>query len=197
MAIIDNIPEVVKDFLSRNNIRILGVGAAGSGKDYFKDFLHNNDINVDVSYTTRPMRQGEIDGYTYNYITEEVFKDLEKKGKLYEAVSFNNWYYGTSMDCWKKGGYFIMTPSGVYQITEQDLENTVIVYFDIDEDTRRDRISKRSDADSVERRIAADKKDFEGFKEFCEKHHSFVHLTDANYNPEELLYKIFQTCVLD
>jgi guanylate kinase len=46
-------------------------------------------------------------------------------------------------------------------------QNSIIVYLDIDEDTRRERLSKRyiggKEDDSLERRLQADKKDFEYF----------------------------------
>ena len=41
--------------------RIILVGKAASGKDYFKDFLIERGFIPSVSHTTRPMRDGEID----------------------------------------------------------------------------------------------------------------------------------------
>ena len=44
------------------NKRIILVGKAGAGKDYFKDFLIEKDYKPSVSYTTRSKRDGEVEG---------------------------------------------------------------------------------------------------------------------------------------
>ena len=58
-------------------MKIILCGRAASGKDYFRDWLKNVE-KLDVSYTTRPPRKGEIEGYTYNYISKRNFLELEK-----------------------------------------------------------------------------------------------------------------------
>lgn len=146
-------------------MRVILVGKAGSGKDFFRDYLSEKE-GLDVSYTTRPAREGEKEGYTYNYITEEEFLAKKEKGEFLEAVNFNGWWYGTSNDNWNTKKIFIMTPSGTLHIPENDLKDCILVYFDIPLDVRRKRLSKRSDADSVERRIAADERDFKNFDKF-------------------------------
>ena len=53
-------------------------------------------IKVSVSHTTRPMREGEIDGQHYHFVDKEAFeKDIEKSLFLEHADVFGN-YYGTS-----------------------------------------------------------------------------------------------------
>lgn len=145
--------------------RIILAGPAGSGKDYLRDKFHELGYIVDVSYTTRPQRDGEKPGYTYQYVSKDHFKHLKNKGFFYETVDFNRASYGTLNSGWKNSDVFIMTPSGISQISEQDRENCIIVYFKIDEDIRRKRMLKRSDNgfDKIERRIEADNKDFKGF----------------------------------
>lgn len=180
----------IKEWFIDNKVRIIGVGAAGSGKDYFKDYLHSIGFPVDVSYTTRPMRSGEVNGYTYNYVKQPTFDNLVNRGLMYESVKFNGWSYGTAMVNWNLGGYFIMTPSGVDQIDPNDSYNTVVVYFDIDEKVRRQRVSTRSDADSTDRRIEADNKDFEKFQELCNMFPFTLTVNYENYNPETLFLQI-------
>lgn len=157
--------EVIASSFPSTHKRIVLVGKAGSGKDYFRDYLSQVET-LDVSYTTRPARDGEKDGYTYNYITEEEFLEKKANGFFLEAVNFNGWWYGTSNSNWNSKRVFIMTPSGTTHIPEKDIKDCILVYFDIPLDTRRERLSKRSDADSVDRRITADEKDFAGFDRF-------------------------------
>lgn len=53
-------------------------------------------IKVSVSHTTRPMRDGEIDGQHYHFVDKEAFeKDIENNVFLEHADVFGN-YYGTS-----------------------------------------------------------------------------------------------------
>ena len=146
-------------------MRIILVGKAASGKDYFRDWLASVE-ELDVSYTTRPPRKGEVDGYTYNYVDENHFLAMRANNAFLEAVEFNGWMYGTSQFNWDTKTVFIMTPSGIKYIPKEDRKNCILVYFNIPMDIRRKRLATRSDADGVERRIEADEKDFAEFKDF-------------------------------
>lgn len=146
--------------------RLIFAGCAGSGKDFLRDGFNEAGLVCDVSLTTRPARDGETPGYTYKYLTDEEFQAVEDAGGLYENVSFNGWRYGTARESWKTSDVFIMTPSGLSQVSPEDRADSLVVYLDIPEDVRRKRIAKRNDADKVDRRIEADRKDFENFEDF-------------------------------
>ncbi|MFT6125740.1 MAG: guanylate kinase [Flavobacteriaceae bacterium] len=165
--------------------RIILSSKAAGGKDYFRDYLNQHEP-LDISYTTRPKRIGEKEGYTYNYISQEKFLNMHENNYFLEAVNFNNWWYGTSMDNWMTKNIFIMTPSGVKCIPEEDRKDCIIVYFDIPVEIRKERLSERSDADSVDRRILADEKDFEGFSNFD------IRVTNPTYNASALYYLILR-----
>ena len=49
-----------------------------------------------VSTTTREMREGEVDGVNYFFISKKEFKKRIKKGEFLEYNIYNNNYYGTS-----------------------------------------------------------------------------------------------------
>lgn len=148
------------------NKRIILVGPAGSGKDYLREKFLSRGFEHDVSYTTRPIRKGEIPGKTYHYVSEERFIELEKAGKFLEAVQFNGWRYGTLLENWLTKDVFIKTPSGVKQLSAKDRGECLVIYLDIPYNERRARLLTRSDADSVDRRLKADERDFAGFKDF-------------------------------
>jgi len=146
--------------------RVILVSAAAGGKDFLRDAFVEKGYTPDVSVTSRPMRDGEEEGKTYHYVSELVFSELKDLGGFYECVSFNKWWYGTLQSNWEKADIFIMTPSGISQIPREDREDReecFIIFLDIPEDVRRGRLENRSDADSIERRIEADKKDFKDF----------------------------------
>jgi dephospho-CoA kinase len=59
-----------------------------------------------------------------------------------------------------------MTPSGISQLSDTDRAESLIVYVDVSEEIRRERMSLRKDADDVNRRIAADAGDFKDFSDY-------------------------------
>lgn len=142
--------------------KIIIVGKGGSGKDYLKRKFIERGFIPDISFTTRPPREGENNGIDYNFVTEEYFDTLD----LYEKAEFNGWKYGTSLNSWRYSDIFIMTPSGISQIKEKDRKNCMVIYLDIPYDIRKERLMKRSDSDTVDRRIEADEKDFKNFKDY-------------------------------
>lgn len=170
-------------------MRIILVAKAGGGKDFFRDFLSKVEP-IDVSYTTRPPRKGEVRGYTYNYINQDDFVEMQANDAFLESVEFNGWKYGTSRFNWNTKKVFIMTPSGLKNIPIEDKHSCVVVYFDIPIEVRRGRLNKRSDSDSVERRIKADEEDFKNFTQYN------IRVTNPNFNAESLYSTIltFSRC---
>lgn len=146
--------------------RIIFVGKAGSGKDTLRNRMAEKGFKKEVSYTTRPPRAGEEHGKDYYFVTEEQFLSDLAHNCFYEHNFFNGWYYGTFLSSWSMCDLFIMTPSGVAQIKPEDRKNCFVIYLDINEGIRRERLLKRSSPDSIERRIEADEKDFENFTDF-------------------------------
>jgi guanylate kinase len=146
--------------------RIVLVGKAGSGKDYARKKLESRFFKYAVSYTTRPPRDNEQDGVDYIFITVEDFKQMIERGEFYEYVIFNEWYYGTTKEQFYNDDVFIMTPHGISLIKPEDRETCFIIFFDIDEEIRKQRLMLRNDADKVDRRLEADRKDFENFTDF-------------------------------
>lgn len=62
-----------------NNKRIyILLGPSGAGKTTLGGYLKELGIPELVSHTTRPMREGEIDGVSYHFITREEFDAIEK-----------------------------------------------------------------------------------------------------------------------
>ncbi len=72
-------------------------GPSGSGKDTLlvELFKKRPDIEFSISSITRPMREGEIEGQKYNFITRESFEDMLKNDMLLEFNVYAGNYYGT------------------------------------------------------------------------------------------------------
>lgn len=144
--------------------RLIVVGKGGSGKDYLRKILVEKGFKYCIPHTTRPMREGEENGRDYWFI--ESSKLIEMAEDFYEGAFFNNWFYGTSLDEFKRSNLFIMTPGGISKLSRKDREESTIVYLNIDEETRRRRLEERRDSDDVKRRLEADYVDFLNFRDF-------------------------------
>lgn len=149
--------------------KIIICGKSGSGKDYLKNLLINSNKGYlyAISHTTRPKRENEIDGKDYHFVSEETFLNMINKGLFVEHTKFNNWYYGLTKISFEMGNVFILTPSGIKQLPEYFKKQSLIIYLDIDEITRANRLYNRKDnQDSVYRRMKADNEDFANFTEW-------------------------------
>lgn len=73
-------------------------GPSGCGKDtvlseIMKDM--GDDAFVSVSMTTRKMREGEIEGVSYYFVSFEEFEDNIKNDRMLEYTKYGENYYGT------------------------------------------------------------------------------------------------------
>jgi guanylate kinase len=149
--------------------RIILVGKSAAGKDHARKICEQwFGLPYQVSYTTRPPRDEETDGFDYFFVSESEFKDMIKKDLWFEYVVFNGWYYGTTCDQFDTlNSVFIMTPAVLSHLSEGDRADSLVIYFDIPLEYRQNRMYERDgNADSVERRIAADEDDFKFYENY-------------------------------
>lgn len=71
---------------------------SGAGKTSLVRNLLASDENVQlsISYTTRPPRPGEEDGQDYHFVDEATFLQMQAKGDFLESARVYGNYYGTS-----------------------------------------------------------------------------------------------------
>ena len=165
------------------NEKIIILGQSGSGKDYLRKELIKLGLRYSPKFTTRPKREGEINGQDYDYIDYNLYCELHKEGKIKTTQSFIinnvNWYYGITKENWDNNQIFIMTPYELDQINSEELKGCFVVYLNIDLETRRSRIMERKDYnDSIERRLMADAEDFKNFKKYD------LSITDSEFEAE-------------
>lgn len=78
---------------------IVIAGPGGVGKSTIVAELRRRiPLHFSVSATTRPARPGEVDGFHYRFVDEEVFKGLVDGSELLEWATFNGNHYGTPKD---------------------------------------------------------------------------------------------------
>lgn len=96
-------------------------GPSGSGKTSIARELFAREC---MSVTTRPMRDGEVDGEDYQFITKEEFLNLQKDGQLMEVAEYDGHFYGlTAQELAKQtrlgDAFFVCTFEGFAQIREK------------------------------------------------------------------------------
>ncbi|PWQ94269.1 guanylate kinase [Leucothrix arctica] len=131
-------------------------------------------IKVSVSHTTRPMREGEVDGQHYHFVDKEAFeKDIEKSLFLEHADVFGN-YYGTSHtavnDQLSQGIDVILEIDwqGAQQIRQLAPNTRSIFVLPPSISELENRLTKRNQdaADVIAKRVAQAKEDVTHYNEY-------------------------------
>jgi guanylate kinase len=163
--------------------KMLIVGPSGSGKDFLLRKLKELGLKTSVKITTRPKRQGEVDGVNYFFKENNIFEklDLIVKQEFYNDKG-DIWKYGILKEDFDNSQVFILTPGELSQISSEIRKKCFVVYLDIDRKIRENRIFKRNDSnDSIIRRLDADDLDFKNFSDYDLK------ITDPEFDAESVL----------
>ena len=154
-----------------NKYKIIAImGKAGSGKDTLLNALMEEEIFKDackiISCTTRPIREYEIDGVDYHFITTKEFTNQILSGEMIEATVFNTWCYGTSLKNLdlNKINIGVFNPEGIELLKERnDVDLTVIYVQANDKDRLLRQLNREENPDCHEivRRFSADEEDFD------------------------------------
>ena len=87
---------MIKQKKNGNLIIISGTTCAGKGTVIEKLLERNHDLALSISYTSRPIRDGEVNGKDYIFISRDEFEEKIKNGDFLEyAKSHREDYYGT------------------------------------------------------------------------------------------------------
>ncbi len=72
--------------------------ASGAGKTSLVSSLLKQlpDLEVSVSHTTRPMREGEVNGVNYHFVDKTAFDEMVVAGDFFEYANVFGNMYGTS-----------------------------------------------------------------------------------------------------
>lgn len=145
------------------------MGKSCSGKDTIANELVNKHGYENlVSYTTRSMRDDEIQGKTYHFISEDEFINKINNGFFLEYRKYLSesglWYYGTAKKDYEKKSKMIsiLPPDGVNTLISKGI-NPKVIYIYANQITIKNRLLKRGDnKDEADRRLKADNIDFRG-----------------------------------
>ena len=126
---------------------IVLLGASGSGKSTIENELatHHGFEKI-ISYTTRPHRNGEINGKDYYFTNNETFNEMKEDGLFaeYDKYSQNRLYGSLRTDYVAGNRVVVITPYGLRQLKENcGAENVFSVLIEANLGTRIKRYINR------------------------------------------------------
>lgn len=154
------------------------LGKSCSGKDtIFKKLKEDRELNLNTvtGYTTRPMREGEINGVEYFFVNNEELEALKNRGKVIECRDYNTvygvWSYFTVDDGQinlEKGNYLYIGTLESYEqmVRYYGKEVVVPIYVEVETGERltravnRERQQENPKYTELCRRFLADEEDF-------------------------------------
>ena len=126
------------------------VGNSGSGKTTIGTTMAALDpewYNWVCSYTTRPMRQNEVNGYEHIFVTED---DMPSKDKMVAYANFGGYHYWTTFEQFDNDKF------NVYIIDEDALDEMIKKHSDVF-DIKKIYIERKSMPGIEKERIERDK----------------------------------------
>lgn len=131
-------------------------GTTCSGKSAISDELVQRHGFARVTTTTsRPKRAGEVDGWTYNFVSQNEFDALKDKGVFLETNKHGSYEYGLQLDKIAslpkdRNAVLIVEPNGYKKIKRYLKANDIRflgVFVDAEIKTRIGRLLTRSSVD--------------------------------------------------
>lgn len=184
-------------------IIILTAKSAG-GKDFIYQKLVEKGCVPIISATSRPMREGEVEGKSYFFKTKEQFLSMIENNEFLEYRSYNSasgeWFYGTP-------NYQFQEESDNVYVTVLELQGAKafldkygpeichIYYLDVPDNIREQRAIARKSFDKTEwdRRLQTDTADF---SECNLNAINPVKICNYDCDPEDVVYEIFARTIL-
>lgn len=150
------------------------IGPSNSGKDtIYKEILNRTNIKPITLYTTRPIRDNEINHVTYNFVTKKELDELDFEGKVIELRKYDTvsgpWYYATvdnDIDLDNYDYLTINTLEGYKKLKNYYKEKVEPIYIKVDYNERLNRAIRREKQQQnpnykeLKRRFIADSYDF-------------------------------------
>ncbi|MDA3130668.1 guanylate kinase [Aliibacillus thermotolerans] len=151
-------------------------GPAGVGKGTVCRALRKIDTNIaySVSATTRPPREGEVDGVDYFFKSKEEFRKMIERNELLEWAQYVDNYYGTPLqfvkDTIAKGKDIILEieVQGAKKVKEKYPEGVFIFLMPPSLEELRERIVERGTEtkDLIEKRMNVAQKEIDMMKNY-------------------------------
>ena len=151
-------------------------GPSGSGKDTVlkKLFEKMPELEFSISSVSREMREGEVEGEKYNFVTREHFEKMIEENALLEYNIYCGNYYGTPKapveKCISAGGEIILEVdvNGAANVRKNCPDNFSVFIAPPSFEVLRARLTNRGteEADVIEKRLAQAEFEFKRANEY-------------------------------
>ena len=161
------------------------LGKSSTGKDtIYKKILEDKEMNLKdiILYTTRPIRDGEVNGKSYYFVNEEEYLKIKESGNIIEERSYDTmhgvWRYFTVKDehiNLDVNDYIIIGVLKSFVDTREYFgsEKVVPIYIEVEDGARLQRALNREKKPENRR-----------FKEMCRRY-----LADSEDFSDEKIYE--------
>ena len=151
-------------------------GSSGVGKGtVIKEFLNRHpEFKLSISCTTRGMREGEIHGKNYFFLSVDEFKNCAENGEFLEWAEFSGNLYGTKKsfveECLEKGENLILEidTKGALNV-KKIMPEAVLIFIappSLEELEARLRGRHTETEEAIQKRLASIKLEIENSKQF-------------------------------
>ena len=151
-------------------------GSSGVGKGtVIKEFLKKHpDFKLSISCTTRGMRDGEVHGVNYFFLSKEEFKQFIDNEEFIEWAEFSGNHYGTKKsfveECLKNGDNLILEIDTKGALNVKRLMPDAVLIFiappSVEELEARLRGRHTETEEAIQKRLASIKLEIENSKKF-------------------------------
>ena len=157
---------------------VIIMGKTSSGKDtVVNELISKHEFRKCITYTTRPMRDGEKQDITYHFITEDDFKQKIREDFFAEYKSYDTefgiWYYGVALEDVENADdktVIILTPDGYRDVIKKVKNKPKSIYIYANNSTIKERLINRGDdPKEAQRRLEHDNIDFKGVETEVDK----------------------------
>lgn len=139
-------------------------GPSAVGKDTMINRLiikYPDVINKLPSYTTRPKREGEIEGKDYYFVSKEKFLKMKDEGKLFGIQEYNNNFYASNKkeikDALEENKKIIILNYNIetaYAVKDEIDFNFVALLPPNEDELRKRLIKRKTKTEEIEDRMA-------------------------------------------
>lgn len=141
------------------------VGKSCVGKDTIQKILVNEyGMDKVVTYTTRPPRDGEINGVDYNFVNfdEETIPFMFAELTKYNVASGETWFYGSAIWSYDDSDnkVIILNPEGLKSVREYGFDIFAVEITAPEKEIRKRQMERGDDELEAMRRFEHDVVDF-------------------------------------